>query len=84
LSTVDVLGFAEHWLLEDEISCYNWPNFSLLSKYCRKTEKNGGLCIYAKSNTLTKPIKNLNLDEHFEASVVKLVHFKLVIICIYK
>lgn len=23
LSTVDVLRFAEHWLLEDEISCYN-------------------------------------------------------------
>jgi len=23
LSTVDVLGFAEQWLLEDEISCYN-------------------------------------------------------------
>jgi len=23
LSTVNVLGFAEHWLLEDEISCHN-------------------------------------------------------------
>jgi hypothetical protein len=27
LSTVDVLGVTEHWLLEDEISCYNLPNF---------------------------------------------------------
>jgi len=23
LFTVDVLGFAEYWFLEDEISCYN-------------------------------------------------------------
>ena len=34
---------------------------------------------------LTKPTKNfehLSLDEHFEVSVVKLVHFKLDIICV--
>jgi hypothetical protein len=74
LSTVDVLGVIEHWLLEDEISCYNLQNF---------LKKNSGLLMYVKCKLLAKPITNfeyLNLDEHFEVSIVKYVHFKLFII----
>jgi hypothetical protein len=42
LSTIDVLGFTEHWLFEDETSCYNFPNLSLVSKHRRKGIKYGG------------------------------------------
>jgi hypothetical protein len=40
-----------------------------------------------KSNIVVKPITKfdyLNVDEYFEASIVKLEQFKLIIICIYK
>ena len=49
--------------------------------------KNGGSCIYVKSNIAVKPITKfdyLNVDEYFQASIVKLEKFKLIIICIYK
>jgi hypothetical protein len=84
---MDVLGFTEHWLIDDEIGCYNLPNFSLVSKYCRQNKRNGGSCIYVRSNILAKPITNfehLNLDAHFEVSIVKLVHLKITIVCIYR
>jgi hypothetical protein len=86
LPAIDVLGFTD-WLLEEEISCYILPNYSLISKYCRNGRKNGGSCIYVKTNIIAKPMTNfeyLNVGEHFEASIVKLVNFKIVIICIYR
>jgi hypothetical protein len=87
LLNIDVLGVTEHWLIDDEISCYNLPNFSLVSKYCRQNKRNGGSCIYVRSNILAKPITNFkhsNLNEHFKVSIVKLVHFKIIIICTYR
>jgi len=39
LSTIDVLDFTEHWLFEDETSCYNLPNLSLVKKHQRKSTK---------------------------------------------
>jgi hypothetical protein len=85
LLNIDVLGFTEHWLIDDEISCYNLPNFSLVSKYCRHNKRYGGSCIYVRAYILAKPItnfKHLNLDEHFKVSIVKLVHFKILFVYI--
>jgi DNA mismatch repair ATPase MutL len=31
LLNIDVFGFTEHWLIDDEISCYNLPNLSLVN-----------------------------------------------------
>jgi hypothetical protein len=87
LAAIDVLGFKEYWLLEEKISCYILPNYSLISKYCRNGRKNGGSCIYVKTNITATPMTNfeyLNVDKHFEASIVKLMNFKIVIICIYR
>ena len=74
--------------MADEIGYFNLPGYSLISSYCRKNKKkNGGYCIYMKSNIVVKPITKfdyLNVDEYFEASIVKLEQFKLIIICIYK
>ena len=87
LANVDVLGLTEHWLMADEIGYFSLPGYSLISSYCRKNKKKGGSCIYMKSNIVVKPITKfdyLNVDEYFEASIVKLEQFKLIIICIYK
>jgi hypothetical protein len=87
LLNIDVLGFPEHWLIDDEISSHNLPNFSLVSKYCRQNKRNGSSCRYVRSNILAKPVtkfEHLNLGEHFEVSIVKLVHYRITVICIYR
>jgi hypothetical protein len=86
LLSIDVLGFTEDWLIDDEISCYNLPACSLVNKYCRQNKRNGGSCIYVRSNILAKPVtkfEHLNL-EHFEVSIGKLVHCKIIVIYIYR
>ena len=82
MSTIDVLGFTEHWLFEDEISCYNLPNLSLVSKHCRKSRKNGSSGMYVQPNTLAKPTVNyeyFDLNEHFEVVLLKLYILKLLL-----
>jgi hypothetical protein len=56
LANVDVLGLTEHWLMADEIGYFKLPEYSLISSYCRTNKKNGGSCIYVKSNIAVKPI----------------------------
>jgi hypothetical protein len=73
LSTVDVLCFAKHWLIEDEITYNNLPNYSLVSQYCRKNKKNWGSGTFEKYNITAKQPTNfehLNIQENFEASIV--------------
>jgi hypothetical protein len=73
---LDVLCITEHWLDEKEIGYYNFDNYSLISKYCRKN-KHGGSCIYVKTNLEAKPYNlfdNLN-QEHFEASIIELTQY---------
>jgi exonuclease III len=84
---LDVLCITEHWLREDQIDYYNFENYSLLSKYCRKNKRHGGSCIYVKSNLEAKPynlFENMNQEEHFEASMVELTKFNTIIMCVYR
>ena len=49
--------------------------------------KHGGSCIYVKNNLEAKEyvkFKNMNIEEHFEASIVELPILKTFIICIYR
>jgi exonuclease III len=74
---LDVLCITEKWLDEKEISYYNFDNYSLISKFCRKNKKHGGSCIYVKTNLEEKPYKlidNLN-QEHFESSIIELTQY---------
>jgi hypothetical protein len=82
VSTIDVLVFTEHWLSEDEISCYNLPNLSLVSKHCRKSRKNGGSGMYVQPNTLAKPIVNFgyfDLNKHFDVVLLKLLNLEITV-----
>jgi len=79
LFTIDVLGFKENWFYEDEISCYNSPNLSLVSKHHRKSRKNGGSGMYVQPNILAKTIINFecfNLNKHLEVVLLKLYILK--------
>ncbi|PNF35448.1 hypothetical protein B7P43_G04120 [Cryptotermes secundus] len=83
----DVLCITEHWLSEKEIGYYNFDNYSLISKFCRENKKNGGSCIYVKSNLEAKPLNSfdkLNQEEHFEASIAELIQYNIIIICVYR
>jgi len=53
LSTVDVLCFTKHWLIEDEITYHILPNYSLVTQYCRKNKKNWGSDTFEKYNSQT-------------------------------
>jgi exonuclease III len=73
-------------LEEKEIGYYNFVNYSLVSKFCRKNKQHGGSCIYVKENLEAKPynlFENLT-QEHFEASIIELTQFNTIIICVYK
>jgi exonuclease III len=83
---VDVLSITEHWLDEKEIGYYNFDNYSLISKFCRKNKKHGGSCIYVKTKLEVKTyhmFDDFNQDEHFEASIIELIQCSIIIICVY-
>jgi hypothetical protein len=51
---LDVLFITKHWLAEKEIGYYNFGNYSLTPKFCRKNKKHGGSCIYVKTKLEAK------------------------------
>jgi hypothetical protein len=84
---LDILCINEHWLEEKEIGYYNFVNYSLVSKFCRKNKRHGGSCIYVKENLEAKPynlFEHYTREEHFEASLIELTQFNTVIICVYR
>jgi exonuclease III len=59
----------------------------LISKFCRKNKLHGGSCIYVKTNLEAKPcnlFESLNQKEHYEASIIELIQFNTIIICLYR
>jgi exonuclease III len=86
---LDVLCITEHWLEGKAISYYNFINYSLVSKFCRKNKRHSGSCIYVKENLEAKPynlFENLTQEEHFEAStsIIEHTQFNTIIICVYR
>jgi hypothetical protein len=84
---LDVLCITEHWLDEKEIGYYNFDNYSLISKFCRKNKRRGGSCIYVKTKLEAKPyhfFDDVNQEEHFEAGIIELIQCSIIIICVYR
>lgn len=50
----DILCLTEHWLTENEPIII--PNFTCISKFCRRFESGGGVMIYANLSTLNNRI----------------------------
>jgi hypothetical protein len=87
LRSIDALCFTEHWLAEDQLVLLEINNFKLVSKFCRKGCKNGGSCIFVNKELNTREITCLNdlcCEKYFEISVVEIVEFTWLLICIYR
>jgi hypothetical protein len=72
---------------DDQLDLLKINNFKLVSKFCRKDFKNGGSCIYINKELNAREITFLNdlcSEKYFELSIVELVEFKWLLICIYR
>jgi hypothetical protein len=83
--SLDILCFTEHWLAEDQLVSLEIYKFKLVSKFCRNMCKKGGSCIFVNNELSTRKVTFLNdlcCEKHFEISVVEIVEFKWLLICI--
>jgi hypothetical protein len=74
----DVITFTEHWLSDDETRFMQLANYQLIDFYCRKEKKGGGSCIYVHNAHIARQrdeFKTLNVDQHFECSIIELIEF---------
>jgi exonuclease III len=51
-TTPDVLAISEHGLKEDEIPQCMLEGYTVVSHFCRKKHKGGGIAIYSTSNVV--------------------------------
>jgi exonuclease III len=87
INIVEVLCFTEHWLNCYKIHVININNFTLSSAFCRKNSDHGGACIFIKKGVMTKElnsVKEFGEEKSFELSVIELVRYAVIIICIYR
>ena len=59
LNEIDVVCIQEHWLKNEEKNFININGFNLGAIYCRSDNKNGGVAIFYRQNTLTMWSRNL-------------------------
>jgi len=84
---IDVLCLTEHWVQEDYLTTIQIDQYKLVSYFGRKTHKHGGSCIYVKKSILTRDVHYLggiSVEKDFEMSVVEVVTYGYIIVCIYR
>jgi exonuclease III len=86
--TPHVLCLTEHHLQNEEIGTVHLDRYTLGAKFCRKTYKEGGVCIYVINDIQFNAI---NLDQHnrekdLEICAIKILlpSSSLTVICIYR
>jgi hypothetical protein len=87
LKNVDILCFTEHWIKEEHIELINIDHFKLASICSRISSGHGGSCIYVKEGIQTKEqncLKELCKEKYVEMSIVELLDFNIVFVCIYR
>jgi hypothetical protein len=87
LKNVDILCFTEHWLKDDQFGLINIERFKLVSNFSRSINEHGESCIYVKEYVQTKELnylQKLGKEKVFEMSVVELLNYKVVVVCIYR
>lgn len=69
-TNVDLICFSEHWLTYEEIKLVNLQNYRLVNSYCRRENRRGGVCIFAKQTLNIKPFMwNKSLEKECELTV---------------
>jgi hypothetical protein len=87
LKYVDILCFTEHWLKVEQFGVTNIEHFKLVSKFSRIRNEHGGSYIYVRDTVQTKEqncVQELCKEKDFEMSIVELVDYKIVLMCIYR
>ena len=87
INNAEVLCFTEHWLNCHKIHAININNFTLANAFCRKNSDHGGSCILVKQGVMAKELHSLNElgeEKSFELSVIELVRYAIIVICIYR
>lgn len=86
-SHVDVIGIAEHWLLEPEIQYYGLDGYKLASWRCRENDPHGGVLIYVREHIPVKnypKLDNLSQERDFEVCAITLDQQNTLIINLYR
>jgi exonuclease III len=87
LTDVNILCFTEHWLKEDKLKLTNISHFDLVSNFSRIRNGRRGPCIYVREYLQTKKVncvQGLSKEKEFELSIVELVDYKFILVCIYR
>jgi len=87
INNAEVLCFTEHWLNCHKIHAININQFTLANAFCRKNSDYGGSRIFVKKGVMTKELNFLNElgeEKTFELSVIELVGYAIIVICIYR
>jgi hypothetical protein len=69
------------------VRAININDFILANAFCRPNNDYGGSCIFVKKGIITKELNSLNElgeEENFELSLIELVQYRIIVICIYR
>jgi hypothetical protein len=86
VTKVEVLCLTEHWLNNHKLQATNINHFTVASAFCRRNS-DGGSCILVKKGVITKElkfVKEIGEEKSFELSVIELVRYAVIIVCIYR
>jgi len=85
LADVDVLCLSKHWVREEDIKLISFDKFKLAHNFSRSKSDHGDSCIYVKHHVQTKEInylKGIIKEKDFEMTAVKIMDYKLIIVCV--
>ena len=89
-TTPDILAISEHGLKEDEIHQCILEGYTLVSYFCRKKHKGGGIAIYSTSNMVQCKHLNWVTGKSIEKTLevtgmeIKCDKIKLIILALYR
>lgn len=84
---LDILCFSETFVKAGCETNIKLKQFKLVSSYCRKNQKRGGVCIMLRKTVDYKPVSvcaELSKDGDFEVCAVEIPRFDVIVICIYR
>lgn len=73
----NIVVITEHQKSYDDLILYKLTDFDLISCFCRKKFKSGGVAVYSKSNLISyvtgiEEIQDLSLELHIEVGAIKI------------
>lgn len=83
-----IICINEHWLNDDELAYYIPINFRLLTSFCRKKYKNGGVAVLVEKSVDFEinplDIAEYTIEKEFENCGIILPKLKIIVLCVYR